>query len=76
MDLTGKPVEFSTYGRVYRAKSKLTFESRLVKMVSKKGVERFGELQKVIDLMREAGNQHPNILKLYETFQDHRYYYF
>lgn len=83
MDNTGKITEFydmdkkklgeGSYGTVCKAKHKTTNSIRAVKTISKtqmKNIERFKQEIAIMKMM-----DHPNIIKLYETFEDHRNIY-
>mmetsp|Transcript_36346 Transcript_36346/g.79299 ORF Transcript_36346/g.79299 Transcript_36346/m.79299 type:complete len:503 (-) Transcript_36346:101-1609(-) len=83
MDNTGKVVDFydlekkklgeGSYGSVCRAQNKSTKAFRAIKTISKaqmKNVERFKQEIAIMKMM-----DHPNIIKLYETFEDHRNIY-
>merc|ERR1719343_1469717 len=83
MDNTGKIHDFydmdkkklgeGSYGSVCKAKNKSSGSIRAVKSISKsqmKNIERFKQEIAIMKLM-----DHPNIIKLYETFEDHRNIY-
>merc|ERR1719343_1910097 len=83
MDNTGKIHDFydmdkkklgeGSYGSVCKAKNKSTSALRAVKTISKaqmKNIERFKQEIAIMKMM-----DHPNIIKLYETFEDHRSIY-
>jgi len=83
MDNTGKVVDFydlekkklgeGSYGSVCRAQNKSTKAFRAIKTISKaqmKNVERFKQEIAIMKMM-----DHPNIIKLYESFEDHRNIY-
>jgi len=73
-EIEDKRLGDGTYGFVQRATHKSTGVQRAIKTVAKghmKNVERFKqeiEIMKVID--------HPHIIKLFETFEDHKNIYF
>jgi len=80
MDNTGKVDQFydmekkklgeGSYGTVCKAKHKSTGAVRAVKSISKaqmKNLDRFKQVMKMMD--------HPNIIKLYESFEDHKNIY-
>merc|ERR1719359_558869 len=62
-----------SYGSVCKAKNKSTQANRAVKSISKaqmKNIERFKQEIAIMKMM-----DHPNIIKLFETFEDHRNIY-
>jgi len=83
VDNPGKVMEFyeiekkklgeGSYGSVSKAKNKSTAQVRACKSISKaqmKNVDRFKQEIAIMKMM-----DHPNIVKLYETFEDHRNIY-
>lgn len=83
MDNTGKLTEFydldkkkigeGSYGTVCKATNKSTGAARAVKSISKehmKNIERFKQEIAIMKMM-----DHPNIIKLYETFEDRKNIY-
>lgn len=83
LDNTGKITDFydmekkklgeGSYGSVCKAKNKSTAAVRAVKTIAKsqmKNLERFKQEIAIMKIM-----DHPNIIKLYETFEDHRNIY-
>jgi len=72
-DMEKKKLGEGSYGSVCKSKSKSTGAVRAIKTISKaqmKNVERF---KKEIAIMKMM--DHPNVVKLYETFEDHRNIY-
>jgi len=72
-DMDKKKLGEGSYGSVCKAKNKNTGLRRAVKTISKaqmKNVERFKQEIAIMKMM-----DHPNIIKLYESFQDHRNIY-
>jgi len=72
-DLEKKKIGEGSYGSVCKAKNKATSSIRAVKSISKaqmKNLERFKQEIAIMKLM-----DHPNIIKLFETFEDHRNIY-
>lgn len=72
-DMEKKKLGEGSYGSVCKAKSKSTGAVRAIKNISKaqmKNIERFKQEIAIMKLM-----DHPNIIKLYETFEDHRSIY-
>ena len=61
------------YGKVYRVRNKKTGEIRACKQLSKHMIQDKTQFQTEIEIMITL--THPNILKLYEVFEDERYYY-
>jgi calcium-dependent protein kinase len=83
MDNTGKINEFyqiekkklgeGSYGSVSRAKNLSTGQVRACKSISKSHMKNADRFKAEIALMKIM--DHPNIIKLYETFEDHRNVY-
>jgi len=72
-ELETKKLGQGSYGSVFRGKSKDTDAIRAVKSISKtqvKNIERFKQEIAIMKIM-----DHPNVIKLYETFEDHRNIY-
>jgi len=72
-DIEKKKLGEGSYGSVCKAKNKSTGSIRAVKTISKaqmKNIERFKQEIAIMKLM-----DHPHIVKLYETFEDHRNIY-
>eukprot|EP00746_Dinoflagellata_sp_MGD_P103273 gnl/MRDRNA2_/MRDRNA2_42680_c0_seq1.p1 gnl/MRDRNA2_/MRDRNA2_42680_c0~~gnl/MRDRNA2_/MRDRNA2_42680_c0_seq1.p1 ORF type:complete len:552 (+),score=116.54 gnl/MRDRNA2_/MRDRNA2_42680_c0_seq1:125-1780(+) len=74
-DITGTAIGQGTYGSVTKATNKVTGNVRAVKSIPKKSMsdEATTQLAREIHIMREL--DHPNIIKLYETFEDAKYIY-
>ncbi|KRX01612.1 Protein kinase-like domain [Pseudocohnilembus persalinus] len=68
-----KIVGSGTYGQVVKGKKKGTKQVRAIKIIPKKAVKNHERFKREIDIMREL--DHPNIIKLYETFEDTRNIY-
>eukprot|EP00442_Polarella_glacialis_P009015 CAMPEP_0115076298 /NCGR_PEP_ID=MMETSP0227-20121206/16353_1 /TAXON_ID=89957 /ORGANISM="Polarella glacialis, Strain CCMP 1383" /LENGTH=501 /DNA_ID=CAMNT_0002463431 /DNA_START=159 /DNA_END=1664 /DNA_ORIENTATION=+ len=83
IDNTGKITDFYTldkkklgegsYGSVCKAKNKSTGAVRAVKTIPKAAMKNVEGFKKEIAIMKMM--DHPNIIKLYETFEDHRNIY-
>jgi len=72
-DMDKKKLGEGSYGSVCKAKSKHTGSIRAVKTISKammKNIERFKQEIAIMKMM-----DHPNIIKLFESFEDHRNIY-
>eukprot|EP00933_Yihiella_yeosuensis_P082329 TRINITY_DN9617_c0_g1_i1.p1 TRINITY_DN9617_c0_g1~~TRINITY_DN9617_c0_g1_i1.p1 ORF type:complete len:508 (+),score=127.39 TRINITY_DN9617_c0_g1_i1:41-1564(+) len=72
-DLDKKKLGEGSYGSVSKATNKSTKAIRAVKTISKgqmKNIERFKQEIAIMKMM-----DHPNIIKLFETFEDHRNIY-
>jgi len=72
-DMEKKKIGEGSYGSVCKAKNKATGSIRAVKTISKsqmKNLERFKQEIAIMKMM-----DHPNIIKLFETFEDHRNIY-
>lgn len=63
-----KVIGSGTYGSVVKATLKGTKNSRAVKVIPKSKVKNPDRFKKEIDILRQL--DHPNIIKLYETFED------
>jgi calcium-dependent protein kinase len=62
-----------TYGNVIKAVHANTKELRAIKVIQKSKVRNKDRFQLEIDIMRQL--DHPNVIKLYETFEDARNLY-
>lgn len=62
-----------SYGEVYEAKVKGGSAKRAIKMIKKNKVKNPSRFKNEIDIMKEL--DHPNVIKLFETFEDARYVY-
>jgi calcium-dependent protein kinase len=62
-----------SYGSVSKAKNKSTQAIRAVKSISKTQMKNIDRFKQEIAIMKMM--DHPNIIKLYETFEDHRNIY-
>jgi len=72
-DMDKKKLGEGSYGSVCKAKNKATGVIRAIKTISKaqmKNSERFKQEIAIMKMM-----DHPNIIKLYESFEDHRNIY-
>lgn len=63
------------YGEVRKCLSKETNALRAVKIINKKYLERTAEEQLLSEISILKQMDHPNILKLYEFFQDPKRYF-
>jgi len=72
-DMDKKKLGEGSYGTVTKGKNKNTGAVRAIKSIAKtqmKNIERFKQEIEIMKIM-----VHPNIIKLYETFEDHRNIY-
>ena len=60
------------YGSVYKVQQKSTNYLRAVKAIKKKNVD-YNEFNNEIEVLKAI--DHPNIIKLFDCYQDKRYYY-
>ena len=68
-----KEIGSGSYGRVYRVKNKTTGDIRACKQLTKGKIANAEKFKLEIDLMIQM--DHPNIIKLFEVFEDNRYVY-
>ena len=61
------------YGKVLEVKNKITKELRACKQLSKSKISNLEKFQKEISILKKV--DHPNIIKLYEVFEDDKYLY-
>jgi len=62
-----------TYGKVIKAKNKHTKAIRAIKIIPKVKVKNHERFATEIDILKNL--DHPNIIKLYETYEDTRNIY-
>ncbi|OXB71523.1 UNVERIFIED_CONTAM: hypothetical protein H355_013447, partial [Colinus virginianus] len=62
-----------SYGSVAKARKKDTGQMRAIKTISKSQVKNLERFRQEIAIMKEL--DHPNVVKLFETFEDHRNIY-
>ena len=62
-----------SYGHVYRCQNKETGNVYACKKMSKKKIKNKEQFKTEIDLLRAT--DHPNIIKLYDIFEDNSYIY-
>lgn len=67
-DISKEPLGKGTYGCVYKATDKILRTSRAAKCVSKKKLKNIPRFRQEIDIMKNL--DHPNVVKLFETFED------
>lgn len=67
-DISEEPLGKGTYGCVYKATDKILRTARAAKAVSKKKLKNIPRFRQEIDIMKNL--DHPNIVKLFETFED------
>ncbi|SBT76869.1 calcium-dependent protein kinase 3, putative [Plasmodium ovale] len=72
-NLGEQPLGKGTYGCVYKATDKLLKIQRAVKVVSKKKLKNIPRFRQEIDIMKNL--DHPNVVKLLETFEDNEHIY-
>eukprot|EP00920_Eleutheroschizon_duboscqi_P029576 GHVT01071777.1.p1 GENE.GHVT01071777.1~~GHVT01071777.1.p1 ORF type:complete len:869 (+),score=231.43 GHVT01071777.1:871-3477(+) len=72
-ELDSRRLGQGTYGHVCRARDLTTQQLRAVKTISKSHVKNLQRFKQEITIMKTV--DHPNIIKLFETFQDHRNIY-
>ena len=62
-----------SYGRVYQVRNKVTGEIRACKQLSKSNIKNLEKFNREIDILIKT--DHPNIIKLYEVFENSRFLY-
>lgn len=72
-DVEPRKLGQGTYGSVCRAVNKSTKTVRAVKTISKSKVRNVKRFKQEISIMKSL--DHPNIIKLFETFEDHKNVY-
>lgn len=72
-DIDKKKIGEGSYGSVCKARNKATKAMRAIKTINKAALKSPEAFKKEIQIMKIL--DHPNICKLYESFQDHRYIY-
>ena len=68
-----KQIGKGAYGRVYQVKNKTTGEIRACKQLAKHNISNIIKFQREITILKKA--DHPNIIKLYEVYEDDRFIY-
>eukprot|EP00928_Gymnodinium_smaydae_P018455 TRINITY_DN17022_c0_g1_i2.p1 TRINITY_DN17022_c0_g1~~TRINITY_DN17022_c0_g1_i2.p1 ORF type:complete len:506 (+),score=149.06 TRINITY_DN17022_c0_g1_i2:127-1644(+) len=72
-DMDRKKLGEGSYGAVYKATNNATSAVRAVKSISKEQMKNIARFKQEISIMKMM--DHPNIIKLYETFEDRKYIY-
>jgi len=72
-DLDKKKLGEGSFGAVYKAKNKSTGAPRAVKSIAKAQMKNMEKFKNEINIMKMM--DHPNIIKLYESFEDHKNIY-
>merc|ERR1712190_300547 len=72
-DMDKKKLGEGSYGTVCKARNKSTSAIRAVKTISKAQMKNIDRFKQEIAIMKMM--DHPNIIKLFETFEDHRNIY-
>lgn len=62
-----------SYGKVFQVKNKITGETRACKQLAIKHIQNYEKFMLEINILSKM--DHPNIIKLYEVFEDKRYVY-
>jgi calcium-dependent protein kinase len=68
-----KPLGVGAFGSVCKGRHKKTHQQRAIKAISKAHMKNLEEFKREIEIMKML--DHPNIIKLYETFEDTRNVY-
>lgn len=67
------PIGRGTYGIVNLATHKLTKQERAVKSILKSKIQNLGKFKEELEILRTL--DHPNVVKLYEWFEDEKNFY-
>ena len=66
-----------TYGKVYAAKHKLVDKKVALKCIEKTHIKSFATMNKIFNEVEILNNlNHDNIIKLYEIFENPKFYFF
>ena len=68
-----KQIGKGAYGKVFKVKNKTTGEIRACKQLVKHDISNIVKFQREITILKKA--DHPNIIKLYEVYEDDRFIY-
>ncbi len=68
-----KDLGSGSYGKVFQVKHKVSGETRACKQLQIKQIQNYSKFMLEINIMSKM--DHPNIIKLYEVFEDKRYVY-
>ena len=68
-----KQIGKGAYGKVFKVKNKTTGEIRACKQLVKHDISNIVKFQREITILKKA--DHPNIIKLYEVYEDLRFIY-
>jgi len=72
-DIDKNKIGEGSYGFVYKSQNKQTKMVRAVKAISKRRMKAAVRFRREVAIMKMM--DHPNLIKLFETFEDHRYGY-
>lgn len=72
-DMDKKKIGEGSYGSVVKAKHKATSAVRAIKSISKAQMKNIDRFRQEISIMKQM--DHPNIIRLYESFEDNRFIY-
>ena len=62
-----------SYGKIYKAKNKITGDIRAMKQIEKSKITDLQTFKNEIEILSRM--DHPNIIKLFEVFEDSKYFY-
>ena len=68
-----KKIGEGSYGKIYKAKHKISNEIRAMKQIEKKKIINMTTFKKEIEILSIL--DHPNIIKLFEVYEDLKYFY-
>lgn len=68
-----KELGSGAYGKVFQIKNKITGEERACKQLQIKQIQNYTKFMEEINILSKM--DHPNIIKLYEVFEDNKYVY-
>ena len=68
-----KKIGEGSYGKIYKAKNKISNELRAMKQMEKSKIKNLQTFKNEIEILSKM--DHPNIIKLFEVYEDPKYFY-
>ena len=68
-----KKIGEGSYGKIYKAKNKISNELRAMKQMEKSKIKNIQTFKNEIEILSKMN--HPNIIKLFEVYEDPKYFY-